>query len=191
MLCFSARAQQDIDSIQFILDNYKSADTVRVNLLNQIGYEYWIVDPLKSDEYGTQALVLAEQLGYDRGEAFAHRVIGVANWTRGNYEIGLISLLRALNLYKELNDKLGEANCNLNIGLIYSDQRNYDRALNYFMNAIAGFEPLNRSDRIATTYNKVGEVYTYQRNYTQAYNYLIRALDIHQSSGFQYDGLLT
>ena len=180
------KAQQDIDSIKFILDNYKSVDTVRVNLLNRLGFEYWIIDPVKSDEYGTQALVLSQQLNFARGEAYAHRVIGVADWTRGNYETGLISLLKALNLYKELDDDLGEANCNLNIGLIYSDQRNYNRALDYFMNAISGFEPLNRGDRIATAYNKVGEVYTIQRKYERSYDYLIKALNIHQANGFDY-----
>lgn len=183
---FQLNAQQDIDSIRYILNNYKSADTVKVNLLNRLGFEYWIIDPVKSDEYGTQALLLSQQLDYKRGEAFANRVIGVADWTRGNYETGLISLLRALNLYQALADGLGEANCNLNIGLIYSDQRNYNRALQYFMAAIQGFEPLKRGDRIATTYNKVGEVLTIQKQYDQAYDYLIKALNIHQTNGFDY-----
>lgn len=184
--CLPLAAQNDVDSLRYILENYKSVDTVRVNLLNQIGYEYWIIDPIKSDEYGNQALTLAERLSFKPGEAFANRVIGVAHWTRGNYELGLIALLKSLNLYKELGDQLGEANCNLNIGLIYSDQTNYNRALDYFMEAIAIFEPLNRSDRIATSYNKVGELLTYQKKYTQAYDYLIKALNIHQGNGFDY-----
>lgn len=179
-------AQNDVDSLRYILENYQSVDTIRVDLLNQVGYEYWIVDPLKSDQYGSQALALAQRLDYKSGEAFAQRVIGVAHWTRGNYELGLIALLKSLNLYKELGDRLGEANCNLNIGLIYSDQTNYDRALDYFMEAIEAFEPLNRSDRIATTYNKVGELLTYQKKYSQAYEYLIKAINIHQGNGFDY-----
>lgn len=182
----SLNAQQDIDSLRYILENYQSADTVKVNLLNQMGFEYWIIDPVRSEEYGTEALELSEQLDYRSGQAFAHRVMGVASWTQGNYELGLISLLKALNLYAELNDQLGQANCNLNIGLIYNDQQNYARALGYFMNAIQGFESLNRSDRIATTYNKVGEVYTSQQNYSAAYDYLIKALSIHQTNGFSY-----
>jgi tetratricopeptide (TPR) repeat protein len=188
VLCASLplTAQNDVDSLRYILDNYKSVDTTRVNLLNQLGYEYWIVDPVKSDEYGNQALTLSQRLDYKKGEAFANRVIGVAHWTRGNYELGLIALLRSLNQYKALGDRLGEANCNLNVGLIYSDQTNYDRALNYFMEATSIFESLNRSDRIATTYNKVGELFTYQRKYSQAYDYLIKALSIHQSNNFDY-----
>ena len=186
LLPFGTLAQSDIDSLEFILDNYKSVDTVRVNLLNQLGFEYWIVDAEQSDLYGTQALALARQLGYAKGEAYAQRVIGVANWTRGNYEIGLLALLNSLNLYKELGDKLGESNCNLNIGLIYSDQQNFERALDYYMRAITGFEQLSRDDRIATTYNKVGEIYTIQKRYSQAYDYLIKALGIHQARGFDY-----
>lgn len=182
----SLSAQNDIDSLQYILDNYGASDTVKVDLFNQIGFEYWVIDPIKSDQYGTQALVLAGQLNYPKGEAFAHRVIGVANWTRGNYEIGLIELLAALEIYKEINDALGQANCNQNLGLIYSDQLNYDRALQYFMSAIEIYEKLERNDRIATTYNKVGEVYTATGRYNEAYDYLIKALNIHQNTGFGY-----
>lgn len=183
---FSAKAQKDIDSLQFILENYNSIDTVRVDLLNQIGYEYWNIDPLQSDRYGEQAIALANQIGYVRGEAFAHRIVGVGNWTRGNYEYGFIELLKSLNLYKELNDPLGIANCNLNIGMIYSDQLNLSRAMAYFVLASEAFEFLGRNDRLATTYNKIGGVYTAQKMYDEAYDFLIRALVIHQRNNFQY-----
>ncbi len=186
ILVNQGKAQNDIDSLKFVLDNYNSIDTVRVNLLNQIGFEYWIVDPEQSDNYGEQAAALANQLGFTKGEAFAHRVIGVGHWTRGNYELGLIELLKSLDLYKSLEDKLGIANCNLNIGLIYSDQQNYDRALTNYFEAITAFELLARNDRLATTYNKVGEVYIAQDEFDQAYDYLIKALNIHQTNGFRY-----
>lgn len=184
--CIELTAQRDIDSLQAIFNNYKPEDTIKVNLLNQMGFEYWIINPEKSDELGNMALELAQKLNFEKGEAFAHRVIGVANWARGNYEIGLIELLKALTLYDSMNDALGEANCNLNIGLIYADQRNFDLALSYYMSAIERYENLQRTDRIATTYNKVGEVYIYQKKFNEAYEYLIKALDIHQNNGFQY-----
>ncbi len=180
------KAQLDIDSLKYILDNYNSVDTIRVDLLNQIGFEYWIVDPVQSDDYGEKAVALATELNYKTGEAFGHRVIGVGNWARGNYELGLIELLKSLALYKELDDQLGIANCNLNIGLIYAAQQNFSRALAYYFEAVSDFEFLSRDDRLATTYNKIGEVYTAQDKYSQAYDYLIKALTIHQSNNYKY-----
>ena len=54
-------AQKDIDSLNYVLDNYKAADTLKVDLLNKLGYEYWIVDPSRSEVLGEQALELANK----------------------------------------------------------------------------------------------------------------------------------
>src|SRR5690606_18947575 len=78
-----------IDSLENLLQRHVTADTVRVNVLNQLGYWYWIISPETSDRYGHEALELAEQLNYQQGSAFAHRVIGVSNWGRGNFEQAL------------------------------------------------------------------------------------------------------
>jgi tetratricopeptide (TPR) repeat protein/DNA-binding CsgD family transcriptional regulator len=179
-------AQHDVDSLKNILNHYPNQDTIRVQLLNQLGLEYWIIDPVVADEYGNEALRLAEKLNYMQGTAFALRVLGVANWTRGNYELGLIDLLKSRSAYQKLNDELGVANCHLNIGMIYADQGIVNRALENYRQALDGFEKAGRSDRIATAYNKMGEVYIRSQSYSQALEYLLKALAIHEKNGFIY-----
>lgn len=186
ILSLQLYAQKDIDSLGYVLENYNAADTLKVNLLNKLGYEYWIVDPSRSEELGEEALELARQLSYTKGKAFANRVIGVAHWTRGNYEEALKYLFEGLVLYKNIDDRLGQANCLMNIGLVFSDQMNNERALKYYFEAVEIFEDLKKFDRIATTYNKIGTILLDVGKYDEAYNYLVKALNIHQSNNFKY-----
>ncbi|MBL6445279.1 tetratricopeptide repeat protein [Fulvivirga sp. 29W222] len=185
-LSFQLYAQKDIDSLSYLLDNYKDEDTIKVDLFNKLGYEYWIVNPSKSELLGEQALMLARRLYYEKGKAFANRVIGVAHWTRGNYEEALEYLFEGLVLYKNIDDSLGQANCLMNIGLVFSDQHNNEKALKYYYEAVGIFEELKKFDRIATTYNKIGTILLDEEKYDEAYNYLIKALNIHQNNAFKY-----
>ena len=82
-----------IDSLLAAIEEYKTLDQHKVDMLNQLGYEYWIVAPAKSETYAQQALEIAKILPYDKGLAYANRVIGVAHWVRGNPELAFRYLL--------------------------------------------------------------------------------------------------
>ena len=188
LLCpfFNSFSKEKIDSLLVTLQSHQKFDSTRVDILNELGFEYWIVDPAKSEEFGSQALILAKELGYVNGMAFAQRVIGVSHWSRGNYELALYSLFDGLDKYRSTSDILGEANCLLNIGLVYADRRDYERALNYYFNAEKAFKELGEIERMATNYNKIGTIFIAERKYDEALDYLLKALEIHESAGFKY-----
>ncbi len=55
--------QKKLDSLQNVLTQDTLSEIERVDILNYLGYEYWIVDTEKSVDYGTQALQLAKKGG--------------------------------------------------------------------------------------------------------------------------------
>lgn len=175
-----------IDSLQTLLAGNKTLNETKVDLLNQLGYEYWIVDPSQSEEFGIQALEIAKILPYPAGQAFANRVIGVAHWARGNSELSFQFLLAAEEAYGELGDSLGMANTTLNLGMAYADQRNFSLAEKKYANALAVFNRLGAESRIATAYTKMADLLIVQKNYEPAFHHLRRALDIHQKANFLY-----
>ncbi|NQZ77165.1 MAG: tetratricopeptide repeat protein, partial [Ekhidna sp.] len=184
-------ASDRLDSLKYELFNHAYEDVRKVELLNELGFENWIINPVQSIIYGQQAKALSEVIDDTLGLAFSNRVIGVAHWARGSYDKGLGYLLDGLSLYKSLKDTLGEANCLMNIGLIYSDRLDNDLALEYYFEALKLFEMLNAKDRAATTYTKVATVFIRKRDFSAAYDFLGRATLIHRRNGFEYGILKT
>ncbi|MEL6534845.1 MAG: tetratricopeptide repeat protein [Bacteroidota bacterium] len=168
------------------MDQITEENEAYVDLLNQLGFEYWTVSSSEAEEYGRTALDIAERIGYSDGAAFAYRVMGVAHWVRGSYTQGLSLLFEARDRYRDLGDTLGMANCTMNIALIYTDQRDYARALDDLIQALGAFEDLGATDRVATTLTKMGSVYTEQGDYNKAFSHLMRALQLHEQGQFLY-----
>ena len=58
------------DSLIVLLNSHQKLDSIKVDLQNQLGYEYWIIDPNQSEVYGTQAIELSRILNYQQGYAW-------------------------------------------------------------------------------------------------------------------------
>lgn len=177
---------QEIDSLESRLETYANEDSTKVSLLNQLGFEYWIVNPIQSIIYGQQARALAGAIDDQKGLAYANRVIGVANWAKGSYDDGLTYLFEGLEQYRSMKDTLGEANCMMNIGLIYADRFDYDRALEFYFDALRLFEEINASGRSGTTYTKIASIFIDQNKLDAAQDFLKRSLSIHEDNNFDY-----
>lgn len=182
----NAQAHQKIDSLARLLSKYPQEDSLRVRLLNQLGFEYWTINPQQSERYGREAHRLATQLNDETGLAMAYRVVGVSYWSRGEFYHALVHLFKSQELYKKLGDHLGEGNATMNIGLVYADQKDYGRALEHFLRANQLFEKLGRDDRIGITYNKIGSVYLEKGELDKASKYLFDGLDIHTRNNFAF-----
>lgn len=176
----------NIDSLELVLEQSPKLDTNRVHLQNQLGFEYWIINPTKSERYGLQSIELSKMLQFTQGEAMGNRVVGVAHWTRGNYELAFRFLFASNLLYESLSDSLGIANTLLNLGMVYQDQRDYPKAESHYKRAIALFSNLDLPSRVATTQTKWASMMISQQRHEEAYDKLIEALKIHTADDFLY-----
>ncbi|WP_281987716.1 tetratricopeptide repeat protein [Aquimarina aggregata] len=177
---------QKINSLQDQLSAHKEEDTIKVNLLNAIGFEYWIVDANESIIYGKEALQLSRLLRYPAGLAKANRIVGVAYWAQGDQNKALKYLNTSYKIYEKVNDKRGIANTRLNVGMVYADLREYERALQNYDQAINEFTALGLKSRIATTFTKIGTILIKQNKDTKALQYLTDALQMHIANEFTY-----
>lgn len=175
-----------IDSLKNILEINPQLDSARVNIQNQLGFEYWIIDPNESERYGLQSIELSKILPYKSGEAMANRVVGVSHWVRGNYELAFRFLFRSNSLYNEVADSLGIANTLLNLGMVYQDQSDYVKAENNYKAAIAIFSSLGLQGRVATTQTKWGSMLISMEKLDKAYIKLTQALATHEADDFLY-----
>lgn len=178
--------QSSIDSLKSSLKKATDASSTKVDLLNELGFEYWIIDPQQSISYGKNALKISEDIQYSIGKAKALRVMGVAYWALGDPRPALENLTNAKTQFKAIEDKEGVANCTLNMGMVYADINEIEKAETLYHEAIRKFEAIQLKGRVATTYTKLGALYLDKKMYADALTYLSGALAIHSEEKFDY-----
>ncbi|WP_169513336.1 tetratricopeptide repeat protein [Flexithrix dorotheae] len=179
--------QFSIDSLKLRIQTHTNEDSTRVDLLNALGYRFWIISPDSSIYYGEESLEIANQINYLQGIAFANRVVGVAHWDKGNYELALAYLISAMETYKQISDQLGTANTLTNIGLVYSEKLSYDKALEYYVQSLEIHETIPDNLRtVAGISTNIGDVYYKQGKYQEALDYLDKGLKLYQQLDYTY-----
>ncbi len=186
LLMISVSAQKKIDSLSTVLNTLDKSSTRYIDLLNELGFQYWTVDPKQSINNGKTALRLSDSLAYLNGNAKSNRVIGVAYWTQGNYVDALKYLNASFTTYQSINDDEGVANVTLNQGMVYADLNDDEKALTMYEDAINKFTALDLKGRIATTYTKLASLYLEQGKLEYAKVHLDNALHMHSESGYKY-----
>lgn len=182
----AVQGQKNLDSLKTLLCQGDIPDMERVDILNDLGYENWIMDTERSLDYGNQALKLAEKLDYLPGMARARRIIGVSYWAQGTPKLALENLVEARSIYEKIGDDVGRANCFLNIGMVYADIDEFAKARELYEKAIEMFTALGLKDRIATTYTKMADIFLVQDGLYDAKRFLDNALAIHSENRFTY-----
>ena len=177
------RGQARIDSLLAILPK-ASDDTIKVNLLVDLSFTYYSINPDEGIRYGNEALSLAEHLQWERGIANAHSRLGVNySFGKSDHPHALEHYLAALKLNEKLGDKKGIAGCLNNIGTIYDDQNDDKKALDYYAQAMKINEEMGNMPWLANNLSNTGIIYTEMQEYAKAESYISRAAKIKEDLG--------
>ena len=171
-----AIAQQTRDSLHRVLNDHPAADSVRVDLLYEISFEYWRSDPSRAEQYARQALQLAQELDYLPGKGKAYSAIGIAHWARGTYSTALENFLQSLTLWETLNQPQRVASTLGNIGMVYDEIGEHRRALAYQYRAYQLYQRLGEQEHWADAANNLGALYFEQARYDSAEHLFREAL---------------
>ena len=123
LICLSLLAQNSrIDSLKFILE-VKGSDTVKVNLLNETGLEYFYEEEFEeAKNYFDQALNTSKEIGFTKGQAYALKNIGLVEYYQGNYTEVFDYWSRSLQQFELIKDTLGIANMSSNIYCSFDEE---------------------------------------------------------------------
>jgi signal transduction histidine kinase/DNA-binding response OmpR family regulator len=121
-----------IDSLKALLETHKKADTIRVNLFNEISYQTIGVDYYKAREYAQQGLELAMHLSHHRGIVIAKSRLAGCYWILGHGELAIDHALSAIEIVKkEKIDSAILADTYRILGVTYMDQGELTKAEHY------------------------------------------------------------
>ncbi len=163
-------------------------DTTLVNSLLQQSKGYFTDSPAKAIDLATQAKVLAENIHFQKGEAYALKNIGITYYFQGKYLEALEHYSQSLNIFKEIKDNVGIANMYNNIGVAYYDQGDNAKALENYLQSLKFAELSGDKLRILSALNNVGGVYNQKyATHDKALQFYLKALPICEELGNQHE----
>lgn len=170
-----------IDSLETKINSVTGKE--KVELLNEISKVYLNLSPDKTVEYGAQALKLAEELDYKKGEIKSLTNIGSGYYYLGNYNNALEYYQKSLKTSEKIGSKNDIALAFNNIGSVHRVLSNYDKALEYYDKSLKISEEIGNENDIARTLNNIGIVYHYLGNFDSALEYYLKSLKIYEETG--------
>jgi tetratricopeptide (TPR) repeat protein/DNA-binding CsgD family transcriptional regulator len=181
--CFSLHGQnREIDSLKTVL--VESADTVKVNVLNRLCQSLAYIDPVDAEKYGQQAIRAADELGYQKGLAVAHKAVGDCFLFRSEFAKALeyfdstkfiienSSISNSQPLYMSVYNSIGNT---------HYRQGNYQDALAYLLKSLAIAEVAGEKLIVGKILNNIGLIHMDQDEQDDALAYFFKSLKIAQN----------
>lgn len=157
---YSATGQTLIsDSLEIVLQNHKTNDTTKVNIINQLAYATYSRDQSKTRSYAIQGYELAKELGYTKGQAESLWLQGIT-YVRQDPGKSLGFFENALDLVEKIGHKQLIGKYTNAIGTVYGVTGPDSLAISYYQKAID----------IATETNDLQGLGKYLTNLSQLYN---------------------
>ena len=175
-------AQTPLDSLHKLLINHPD-DSNKVDILNRIAFLNLAFSIDTMEHYANKAIALGVELHYDRGIAEAHKNLGTAYYTQGNYKLGLEQLFKALKISEQIGDKRNMGRVLHNIGATYLYQQDYSRALEFTKRSIELSESVGAIEVVASSGLLVCECYKGLNKPDNALPYCLDALTVFEKTG--------
>jgi len=155
-------------------------DTIRLNILKKLTWEYRHSDPLKSFEFGFEGLALADKLKSGKDAATLHNFIGVVAIKIKSLDKAKIHILKAYHLADSLNITTEKGYALNNLGEIYCASGNIDSAIAPLTKAIETFKSINDLNGLAFVYDQMGMAMRSQNKFDEAIKYRTLSLEIRE-----------
>jgi adenylate cyclase len=177
-----ARDQKRIDSLINIATS-KVNDTNKVMALYHLAIIYRRNDPQKAISNAEEALMLARELKWKKGEAESLKNLGNTYHLVTDYPKERECFELSLKIFEELHDTIGIGKCLNNIGITYYYLSDFPKALEYYNKSLKIMEKFGNKQGIANSLNNIGGVYNTQADYAKALEYYERTLQIKKELG--------
>lgn len=150
----------------------------RVDILNQLVYEFISVDNDKVVRYSNEALKLAQSIGYTKGEGIAHAYRGVYEYMSGQFANARKSLHTGLRLSTQAGDRNNVGYSLLQLGTCGLEEVNTDSAYIYFHKALTVFKDSTNPESLSKVYRNMSALFGQRFQQDSQRYYLGKAIAI-------------
>ncbi len=150
----------------------------RVDILNQLTYEYISVDNAKVARYNDEAIELARSIGYEKGEGVAYTYRGVFEYMSGRFENAHKHLHKGLRISRRVGDSANTSYTLLQLGICALEEVNTDSASFYFRKALVAFSDGKNPESLSKVYRNMSAMYGQLFQQDSQQYYLEKAIEI-------------
>jgi signal transduction histidine kinase len=167
-----------------LLDSLRAAvlsattDSARVDALNTLARSLRFTKFSEMILRASEALTIAERIGYTNGAARAHYNIGTANTRMGSFAKALESQLTALSLYDKTGNDVGKAYCYIEMGTVYVYREEFQKTKEYLVKALPLLEIARDREGLVICTNNLGVAYEKMQQYDSSLYWHHRSLDL-------------
>jgi tetratricopeptide (TPR) repeat protein len=180
-----AQEIRKIDSFKTQL-NLVHSDSVKVDILKKIAWEYRNIQPESTVFYGFKAAKLAEQKGFSDAQIEAEAFAGVGYRNLGNLDKALEIFIKNRDFAQYLDLKVRLGYSYLNIGNIYLRKDDYNRSIQNVILGIQTGEKMKDSVLMGYGYINLARIYVYAEDYENAVIQYQKVLKIRKSLNDKY-----
>lgn len=186
-LNFVAHGQSTIvDSLQLLLKEVKDYPQ-KVDLLNDLAWEYKIDRPSEARRLLEQSILLAQNSHYPKGEAQAYNYFGVVETIAENLKAAEGYYTKALNIRQQIGDIAGVASLYNNIGNLRGELGDQAGALLNLQKSLDLRVELQDTIRIARVNYNLGLLQESIGNYDKALKHVFTHLAISEALEDEYE----
>ncbi|MDD2413386.1 MAG: tetratricopeptide repeat protein [Bacteroidales bacterium] len=149
-----------------------------VDSLNLVAHHHRFSNPKMSKQQSERALVMAQKIFYDKGQADALKMQGVLCLFSSDFESSIHFFQKSISYYEKSMDTLGVAACVNNLALIYSALGDYEPALKMNIRSYHLEKSVGNEVGAAQSLDNIGTVYYYLGNEKKAMYAFIEAAAI-------------
>jgi serine phosphatase RsbU (regulator of sigma subunit)/Tfp pilus assembly protein PilF len=176
-----AQAQETVAQMEAKLKTAK--DSARVDVLNDLSWEYRTNNLSRALHYAEEALKLAESINYSWGKVTAMNTLGGLHHSRSEYEKALEYYLGVIRIAEATKDRRLLAKGYNNIGSVYYKQHNLTKALEYYTTSLKIKEEINDEKSLCPSYINVAAIYQLTKDFDRAMELFLKALPIAEKNG--------
>ena len=155
----------------------------KIEILNQLAYEYRSLSPKKMMEYANQALELSQKCKDVRGKAVALNNIGIGCRALAKYNDAIGYGQQALEIFKSLEDEKGVSDSLINVGACFIYIGKLEKAEEYQRNALEIKKKIVEKKGIALCLGYLGIINWRRGKYDEARRLHEKSLKINEEIG--------
>ncbi len=153
-------------------------DTMYINILNELSWEYHRSDVEKCFEYASKALEKSQQVSYQKGEARAYNLQAIVYDLQGKKDKAIEANMKTLEIGRAINSPYHIGIATNDLGNAFAFLSDRKKALEYYHESLAMAEKIKDTLGICFTLENMGNVHLEEGNYALSESYFKRVVEI-------------